>query len=213
MGLTLNANDAKKADNFLNVIRESGKYVGTITRAEKLLSKNGVEGVGFSFVGDDGATASYLDVYTIKPNGDKLRGYNLVQAVLCCARVKSASDGKITFQRWNNAERKTEFATADGYPELMNKRIGFVLQRELATNATTGADTDRVNIMAVFEASTGLMASEILESKTKAEKLDNVLKVLAANPVRDTRKTAGRSAHHGDSGPAPTGGFDDDIPF
>src|SRR5690606_17051600 len=163
MGLTLNARDARKADNFSSVIRESGKYVGVITRAEKLLSRNNVEGVGFSFKTDDGASASFLDVYTVKPNGEKLRGYNVVQAILCCARLKTVSDGQITFERWDSDERKMVQATAPGYPELMGKRIGLVLQREIGTNDNTGNDTDRLNIFAVFEASTGLMASEILD--------------------------------------------------
>ena len=56
MGLTLNAGDARKGDSITNIIRESGKYVGIITRAEKLVSKNRVEGLGLSFKTDDGAT-------------------------------------------------------------------------------------------------------------------------------------------------------------
>lgn len=213
MGLTLNANDAKKADNFSSVIRETGKYVGTITRAEKLLSTNGVEGVGFSFKTDDNASASFLDVYTVKPNGEKLRGYNLVQAVLCCARVKSVDDGQITFERWDSNERRMVQATATGYPALMGKRIGFVLQRELGTNQNTGADTDRVNIVAVFEASTGLMASEILDQKTKAEKLENVVKMVMANPIRDTRKRQSARSSQDHASPVGAADFSDDIPF
>jgi hypothetical protein len=217
MGLTLNANDAKKADNFATVIRETGKYVGTITRAEKLLSTNGVEGVGFSFKTDDGASASFLDVYTVKPDGEKLRGYNIVQALLCCTRVRNADEGQINFQKWDSDARQLVSATATGYPALMGKRIGLVLQRELGTNQNTGADTDRMNIVAVFEANTGLMASEILDQKTKAEKLENVVKMVMANPIRDTRKQR-QSRPAQDHGPAPTGGFDnsgfsDDIPF
>lgn len=216
MGLTLNANDAKKADNFASVIRESGKYVGVITRAEKLLSRNNVEGVGFSFRTDDNASANYLDVYTVKPGGEKLRGYNIVQAVMCCARIKSAEDGQISFEKWDSDERRMVQASAAGYPALMGKRIGFVLQREIGTNAKTGEDTDRMNIVAVFEASTGLMASEILDQKTKAERLDNVVKMIASNPIRDTRKHAAASSRapaNSTSAPASDGGWDDDIPF
>jgi len=217
MGLSLNANEARKADNFSTVLRESGKYVGVITRAEKLLSRNNVEGVGFSFKTDDGASASFLDVYTVKPNGEKLRGYNVVQAILCCARLKTVSDGQITFERWDSDERKMVQATAPGYPELMGKRIGLVLQREIGTNDNTGNDTDRLNIFAVFEASTGLMASEILDQKTKAEKLENVVRMIMANPVRDTRKRSGGPSRSSDHPNAPGNNgapFDDsDIPF
>lgn len=214
MGLSLNAADAKKADNFSSIIRDSGKYIGTITRAEKLLSKNKVEGLGLSIKTDDGASASYLDIYTVKPDGTKLQGYNLVQAILCCARVRSADDGQITFEKWDNNERRMVQMTGAGYPALMGKRIGLILQKELSTNTNTGEDTERLNIVGVFEAGTNLMSSEILDGKTKAEKIDFALKMIERTPVRDRRQK---------SRPAPTssqtaGGvsnddFDDSIPF
>lgn len=213
MGLALNSNDARKADNISSVIKESGRYVGIITRAEKLKSHNGVDGVGFSFKSDDDATANYLDVYTVKPDGEKLRGYNIVQAILCCTKLRGAEEGPITFQKWDKQAGQMVQATATGYPSLMGKRVGLLLQRELGTNQNTGADTDRMNIFAVFEAATGFMASEILDNKTKAERLEQVSRILAATPVRDTRKNVRATAPANGNGPAPTGGFDDDIPF
>jgi hypothetical protein len=214
MGLSLNANDARRADNITSVIRESGKYVGTITRAEKLLSKNGVEGVGLSFKTDDGATANYLDVYTVKPGGEKLRGYSIVQALLCCTRLRTVDDGNITFERWDSDERRMVSATALGYPALMGKRVGFILQKELQTNQNTGNDVERMNIVAVFEASTGLTSSEILDDKTKPERIDFIAKMVATNPVRDTRKRASSKppAQTPSNSRSPED-FDDDIPF
>lgn len=216
MSLTLNPNDARKADNFSSVLRETGQYVGTVTRAEKLLSKNKVEGVGLSFKTDDGASANYLDVYTVKPDGERLRGYSIVQALLCCARARSVDEGQINFERWDNNERRMVPASATGYPALMGKRIGFVLQKELAAHSVTGEDTERLNIVAVFEAATGLVASEILDGKTKGERLDGIVKMVMTNPVRDTRK---RSPSRAPAQAASQGSasrdndFDDDIPF
>lgn len=215
MGLSLNANDARRADNISSVIKESGKYIGVITRAEKLLSKNKVEGLGLSFKTDDDASANYLDIYTVKPDGEKLRGFSIVQAILCCTRTKVANDGTITFERWDNDERRMVQATAPGYPDLMGKRIGLFLQKELATHSITGNDTERLNIFAVFEASTGLTSSEILDAKTKPEKIELIAKTLANNPVRDSRKRGQQStkqSHPNQPGQeAPP--FDDDIPF
>lgn len=214
MGLTLNANDARKADNFSTVIRESGKYVGTITRAQKLLSKNNVEGVGLSFKTDDGASANYLDLYTVKPGGEKLRGYNLVQAILCCTRTKNAEEGPISFERWDNDERRLVGTTTPGYPALMNKRIGLVLQREIATHSITGEDTERVNIVGVFEPITGLTATEILDNRTKAERIDRVVRMIEATPVRDARKRTPAKSPTQQTAHAPSEvPFDDDIPF
>lgn len=215
MGLTLRSDDARKADNFSSVLKETGKYVGVITRAEKLLSERNTEGVGFSFKTDDGASANYLDVYTVKSDGSQLRGHSIVQAILCCARVRNADEGKIDFERWDSSERRMVSATAEGYPALMGKRIGFVLQKELATHSITGADTEKLNIVAVFEASTGLTASEILDQKTKPEKLERIVQMVMANPVRDTRKRQpGRPQPQSQSHSSPPpSDWDDDIPF
>jgi hypothetical protein len=188
MGLQLNTAEARKADNFASVIKESGKYVGVITRAEKLLSKNKVEGLGLSFKADDGATANYLDLYTVKPDGEKLRGYNIVQALMVCLRLKAVDEGQITFDKWDNEARKLVQTNALGYPVMMGKRIGLILQKELQTNQNTGEDVERINILAVFDPSNGLVASEILDGKTKGERLDGLVKMIQSNPVRDTRK-------------------------
>src|SRR5690606_3866768 len=97
---------------------------------------------------------------------------------------------------------------------LMGKRIGFVLQKEIQTHQITGSDVERMNIVAVFEASTELMASEILDNKTKPERLESVVKMIMANPVRDTRKANWRAAQPS-AAPhaAPMDSFNDDIPF
>jgi len=219
MPLKMDAAAAKRADNFNSVIRESGKYVGVITRAERLLSRNNVEGVGLSFKSDDGASANYLDVYTVKPDGEKLRGHSVITALLCCLQLREAADGDITFERWDSEAGRLVNTTAPGYPALMGKRIGLVLQKELQTHSQTGADVERVSIMAVFDPVTNLMASEILDRKTKAERLEAVTKILAANPVRDTRKrraapVAVAATLAGGSAPA-TQELDnfDDVPF
>ncbi len=212
MGLQLNSAEARKADNFSTVITETGKYLGTITRAEKLKSKNGVEGLGLSFKSNDGATANYLDVYTVKENGDKLRGYNVVQALLCCLRLKTVDEGPIQFEKWDNSQRKMVPASGNGYPAMMGKPIGMVLQKAIETHSQTGEDSEKIQIVVVFEASTGLSASEILDSKTKPERIDAIMKML--KPVRDMRKAGARAAQPKTGAPSSAGlDFDDDIPF
>ena len=191
MSLTFNSSAAREADKFAAIIKDTGKYVGVITRAEKLLSKNSVEGVGLSFKSDDGATANYLDVYTARADGSLLRGYHLVQALLVCCGVKEVAEGPITFDKWTRDQGIVE-TTVPGYPALMGKRIGLILQKELSTHRDTGADVERVNIVAVFQANTGLTATEILDGKTKAEKTDARMKALT--PVYDKRDPAMKKA-------------------
>lgn len=214
MSLKFNAAEARKAD-FSSVIRDTGKYVGVITRAEKLKSDKGTLGLGLSFKSDDGATANYLDIYTTRADGSELWGANLVQSILCCARVKDADEGDITFNEWNKSEKAEVPVTTTGYPALMGKRIGLVLQKEMQTHSVTGADVERVSVVRVFEASSGLTASEILDGKTKPEKIDQLLKTLP--PVRDTRKKAAQKlqtlADRGIGGTNEADPFNDDINF
>jgi hypothetical protein len=212
MSLQLNAAKARDADKMSNMIRETGKYVGTITRAEKLLSTQGTKGVGFSFKTKDGQVASYLDVYTHKANGDELWGAAIVQSILCCTRVKNADEGQITFERWSKEDKAMVECTATGYPSLMGKPIGLILQVELQSHYQTGADTERMNIVRVFEAASGLTASEILDGKTKAEKVDAFMKGLA--PFRDNRKKQEPLKTMAEqNGTKSDATFDDDIPF
>lgn len=209
MSLDLDQTAARSADNVSSVIRESGKYVGTITRAEKLVSEKGTEGVGISIKTDDGATANYLDLYTVNNQGEKLRGFNIVQAILCCTRTKSAQEGTIHFETWDKEAKQMIEVAKTGYPSLMGKRIGLLLQKELATNSKTGADTERMNVFGVFDADTELTASEILDKKTAPQQLEKILTALMAKPVRDTRVKP--SAYQ-----APVGNMQDDfddLPF
>jgi hypothetical protein len=214
MSLDLDTNDARLADRMNSSIRESGKYVGVITRAEKLLSEKKTEGLGISFKTDDGATANYLDLYTVNAKGEKLPSMATVQAILCCTKTKSANEGNITFKAWDKVQKKEVDKTANGYPDLIGKRIGFLLQRELSDNIKDSTKpNDRVVVYGVFEADAGFTASEILDKATKPEKLEKMLTVLMAKPFNDrrTNKSSMPSA-------APTGStsfydFEDDIPF
>ena len=216
MSLQLNANQARQADRTNSSIKLSGKYIGTITRAEKLISKKNTEGLGISFKGDDGATANYLDLYTVNSAGETLPSMATVQAILCCTRTKNADEGAITFDKWDKEAQEIVKANANGYPALMGKRIGLLLQQELSTNTTNGNDVDRVVIYGVFEADTELTASEILDKATKPEKLEKMLNALMAKPVNDRRVKITGSGSSSAKSTSSSGGFDDfedDIPF
>lgn len=216
--LTFNATEAAGADRISSAIKESGPYVGIITRAEKIRSSSGTMGLGISFKADNGQSADYLDLYTHKADGTALPSTKTVQAILGCLQLRGAQDGKIAVEKYNKTSGQREKVTVDGYPELMNKRIGFLLQREMGTNTNTGADTERIVIYGVFQHDTRLTVSEILARKTQPETLDKMIVSMPA--VRDNRKK-GRSSsapstnndYGFDAPPHGAGDFDDDIPF
>lgn len=211
MSLKLNSQLARAADEIAAGIRESGKYVGIITRAEKLEAGTGTVGLGLSFKADSGQTADYLDLYHTKGDGETLSGLKTVNAILCCTKVSEATEGPIQCEKWQDGGRRR--VTVTGYPALMGKRVGFLLQQVLETD-NNGKDREKVQIFAVFNAETELTASEMYDKKTKPERLANMLDALLARPVRDNRKggkakPAGRSAADDYSSMLP----DDDAPF
>jgi hypothetical protein len=214
MSYRLDTTAAKQADTIVSSIRETGKYIGTITRAEALTSTKGTTGLGLSIRTADGQTADYLDIYTHKANGEALSGNRTVSAILACLQLRGIEEGTIVCEKWDKAAGKRAKVEVPGYPDLMGKKLGFLLQKELSTN-DRGEDTDRVVVFAVFSPETELTASEILDQKKNPERLPKMLEALLARPVRDNReKTGGTPARR----PAPaqsSGGFtdDDDIPF
>lgn len=213
MGFQLNANAARKGDSMSTVIRDSGAYVGVITRAEKLVSQKGTQGIGLSFRADDGANANYLDLWTVNAAGNELRGYDIVQAILVCLRLKTVDDGKISFEKWDRDAGGLVKVEADGYPVLMGKRIGLVLQQELQTHSVTGADVERINLISAFDPESRLTSSEILDGKTKGERLAKLEASLARKPVRDTRKRKDAAPQVATGGAQSSAEFPDDIPF
>lgn len=211
--LTFNPTEAARADQIASNITETGKYIGTLTRAEKLVSTQGTQGLGLSFKSESGETADYLDIYTTKANGEALRGLSQANAILGCLQLRGAKEGQITCSKWNKEAKQREDVTVTGYPELMGKRIGLLLQKTIETDQN-GHDRERIQLFGVFQADTELTVSEILARKTSPEQLGKMVAYLDAHPVRDNRKV--RNAAHA-SKPSPAaagfGDFDDDIPF
>ena len=213
MDLKLNSELAKSADNIAAGIKETGKYVGTITRAEFLHARTGTKGLGLSFKTDTGLTADYLDLYHTKDNGEQLSGLKTVNAILCCAKVADARQGRIKVEKWNNEKKARETVEVDGYPELMGKRIGLLLQKVLETDDQS-KDRERLQIFAVFSAETELTASEMYAKKTNPERLSLMLEALLARPILDKRNKKGGASRSSDSAGADR--FDDmpdDCPF
>lgn len=217
MTLKLNKESAIAADSIASGIRESGKFIGVITRAEKLTSDKGTQGLGLSFKADSGATADYLDLYHTKGDGTALSSMKTVNAVMCCAKVKEAKDGMIQCEKWNKAHGVREKVSVPGYPDLMGKRIGFLFQKVLETGQD-GNDREKIEVFGVFNAETELTASEMFGQKTKPERLTAMLDALLSRPVHDKRKAGAKrpaAANGGGSDDARTGFSDDDfdVPF
>lgn len=211
---TLDVNAAKKADAIGAYISETGKYVGNFIRAEKLISTSkGTHGIGFTFKADDGRETRF-DVWTKKADGEPLSGMNQVNALMACLQLRGLKETVQRVKKWDNDAGREEVMEAPCFVDLMNKPVGLLLRSEeyekMKDGHKTGETAWRMNLFACFQAATDLMASEILDRKTKPEQLEKAIGMLADKPL----KKAGGSRGAGPSRPAPSASdMDDDIPF
>ena len=201
-----------------NYITETGKYKGCFTRAEIVTSRNDTEGVELSFVADDGRRSDFLQLWTYNARGEALVSLKVLNAIMACLRVRSIKPGQIAVQSDGGAK------TVSGFPDLMGKPIGLLLQREEYESTKTDDHGNRLirfrfNIVAPFEAATELTAGEILAKQTKPEQLARIFAGLKDKPASTAKATSGPRQNggnasggdwYGSENPAPP---DDDIPF
>jgi len=226
MYYTYDKDAAIAADNSGNRITEKGKYIGTFTRAEHIVSKTGTEGIDFDFVTRDGVRARFA-LYTRKSDGTTTYGYKQLMALLTCLKQNGLADPQhIRARMWDVDAGKEIEKTVPQFAELLNKPIGLLIQMEEYTNSQ-GESKWRAGFAHAFEASTELMAAEILEKKIVPEQLPKVLLALKDRPIKESNQTnqtgsRGNSYEATKNGTAyigsqsQTGGLadmDDDIPF
>lgn len=205
----LDTTAARKADNTGSMIKEIGKYVGRFTQAEDITAPKGTKGVAFRFEAKDGRKAQ-LSLYTVMANGDEIMGYETLMAILTCMNLRGIkpAPGQVTF--WDNEARAEATRPGKVFPDLCSKDIGLLLETE-DYEKQDGSIGTRMVLKGVFQASTELTASEILDRKTKPEQLEKMVAYLRHRPVRAAKShSAPRSAGHDD---APPDNFDDSIPF
>lgn len=179
---------AGHADDNANRIDHSAPYLGSFTYAEKVVStQKGTKGLRLGF--DDGHGGKCeLQLWTEKSDGTKLFGFNFVQAIMHIMGLKGLKSVKGKVYEWNDETKKRRDKEVDGevYPDLLNKRVGLVLQKELKTSQG-GKDFFDMNIYGVFHPETRLTSSELKDKKTKPEKLEKLVKGLRD---KDSRKKA-----------------------
>lgn len=199
----LNPEAAKQAEQ--SRITETGKYSGIFTRAEAVESEKGTEGIEFTFKAEDGSEAGFLTLWTYNTEGKELFGFKVLNALMTCMRVKQIKPAQATIEKWVDGNKQKVTATI--FPDMMNKPIGVLLQKEFYEKRD-GSIGSKLNLTGCYEASTQMTAGEILGKATKAERLTGMV----AN-LRDKAAPTATATRV----PVTTGnGFDDmadDIPF
>lgn len=205
----LDKNAAMNADSTGKWLSETGKYVGKILCAEDIKAQTGTRGIALTLQANDGReTRQYI--YTVKADGEKLSGYDLLMAMMTCLKLRGIQPAPGPVKRWNR-ETKQEFTEqATVFPEFANKPIGFLLQKtEEESRKNPGQTAWTAKLVGVFEAGTELLAGEILGGKTKPEALALRVAQLADRPLK--KRPAGAPAQHEYGGSNDQ--FDQEIPF
>ncbi|GAA6121499.1 hypothetical protein [Acidovorax sp. FG27] len=218
----LDTQAAREADQFGAYLNETGKYKGQFTRAEKLVSKQkGTHGVGFTFEAEDKRTTRF-DVWTINGAGDHLPGYKFVNALLACMKLRQVTEAPAKVDRYNWDTKQIEKVDATVFPELIGKPVGLVLRNteyeKMRDGMLTGETGWRLEPLVPFEAATEFTSSEILDRKTKPEKLASVMATVTDRPLKKGPAPAARQAQdrHSPQQASQGSGFDDmgdDIPW
>jgi hypothetical protein len=205
---TLDKTAAMNADKTSNWLTDTGKYIGRILCGEDIKASNGTRGIALTLQADDGRETRQF-IYTVKSDGEKLSGYDLVMALMTCLRLRDIKPVNGPVKRWDSDAKQEYTEQGTVFPELTNKPIGFLLQKtEEPSRKHAGETAWSAKLIAVFDPQSELMAAEILTGKKDPVMLAQKVASLADRPMKS--KPAARSS-------APVGGggadLDDDIPF
>lgn len=203
---TLDTDAAKQADSGSGRINETGKYIGMFTKAKKVTSTQGTEGIEFSFEANNGQSADYLTVWTVNKEGKQIYGYKQLMALMTClkARTIEAKNGEV--EEWDRDANAVVKRPAEIFPALMNKPIGVLLQIEEYEKKDHSIG-EKASFAGFFDPQTEQVAVEILE-KSEARILEKLVgQLVPIKKLKGSRPAA--------SQPTSSGGpdFSDDIPF
>lgn len=166
---------ASAADNVANRIDQSAAYIGRFKSVNAMKSeKKGTAGVHFEFESPGGGNAG-LDLWTQKADGTSVFGINQLMAMQAVLGLRGLESRPGKYEAFVDGTRQE--VEGQVFPQLCDKDIGLVLQKELYTKQD-GKEGFRMGIQGVFHATSRLTASEIKERATKPEKLEKMLRGL-----------------------------------
>lgn len=193
-------------------ITETGAYTGTFTKALAVTAKSGAVGIEFEFRDSaTDATADFLTVYTHKSDGSAIRrGNGIINALMTCLKLREITDSVGSVELWDDTQKKKVAQQAAIYPDLMNRPIGVLLQAE-EYFTSSGEPRQRMTLAGFYEASTRLMATEILDKKATPQQLDKFIAGMPA--VRKAKQQPQQTGYQQAGQPNAPDMSMDGIPF
>lgn len=186
--IKLNAAEAKAYDNRGGFINEAGKYVGKFESVIWHESDNGKgksENIILNFISESKEKARFyvnLSYWGGTPNE---RGSQSIQAILACLRLRDSGDTTPTIlKEWSKDAQGEIDVQRQVFLNMSNKPIGIVVQMV----HDDGQEKPSANLYSVFEPSSEMVASEILDQAIQPVKLAKVMEYIANKPLVDKRK-------------------------
>lgn len=209
----LDTQAARHADTAGATIKEIGKYVGEFIQAKDVVTKKGGRGIEFIFKSNSGQKANFA-IYTTGANGDRYQGYDALMAIMTCMSLRGIkpAPGKVTRYDFDAKKEVQEDGTV--FPDL-HKPIGVLLETE-DYEKKDGSIGTRMVLKNVFQPSTELTASEILDKKTQPVLLPKMVEGLRHRPLKNRPAQRYDDVNAQAQMASTSSGFDgldDDVPF
>lgn len=207
-GYTLDATSARNAESIGKFIRDTGKYKGVFTRAELLIStEKGSRGIEFDFVSD--GKECTLQLWTHSGTGEPYSALNMVNAIMTCLALRGIQPKKMVVEKYDYDSKQRHKVEVTAFPDLMNKPIGLLLQKELSIY--NNKERSKMLIFAAFNAESEKTSTEILDKIAQPSALAKLVLLLAD---KDNRKSG--QAIQSQQQSKTTNAYaalDDDLPF
>jgi single-strand DNA-binding protein len=171
-----------KADDVASRIDTSAAYIGQFKLAHAMKSSKGTEGIHFEFTSPGGGSASF-DIWTKKEDGTTVWGMNQLNAMMSILGLRGLRAVEGEFEAYDADSGKRVPTKGEVFPELCNKDIGLVLQKELYTK-NDGKEGYRMNLFGIFHPVSRLTASELKDRKSAPEKIEKMLRGLKTKDSR-----------------------------
>ncbi|MGS0941597.1 hypothetical protein ACVA51_13695 [Pseudomonas luteola] len=184
----LDTNAARAADNKSAFIDEAGKYIGAFTRAEYMEKKEtGSTGIGLTYKTREGAEGQFYVNLTYQHGTRNEGGYQLINALMACMQLRNVGNPQpIIVEKWDKDAGQRVKATVQGFPEMMGKPVGLLIQMEIEKTSTSGQP--RPTIYAPFSAESEKTSSEVLDANCREPaKLEKMVQQVMKKPVIDRR--------------------------
>ena len=205
---TLDATSARNAESIGKFIRDTGKYKGVFTRAELLIStEKGSRGIEFDFVSD--GKECTLQLWTHSGTGEPYSALNMVNAIMTCLALRGIQPKKMVVEKYDYDSKQRHKVEVTAFPDLMNKPIGLLLQKELSIY--NNKERSKMLIFAAFNAESEKTSTEILDKIAQPSALAKLVLLLAD---KDNRKSG--QAIQSQQQSKTTNAYaalDDDLPF